>query len=109
MQNVNGGIWDKLTKLVVFLIILSFALLVVVWLLPGTKQKQRMLRDIQNSEIQSKKEEAIRKALTASINALRDDPKTVERLARDKFSYAKPGETVVRFEDLTTNSVAPRQ
>ena len=108
MQSVNNGIWDKLTKLVIILIIIAFALLVVIRLLPGTRQKQRMLRDIQSNEVQSNKEEETRKALAASINALRDDPKTVERLARDKFGYAKPGETVVRFEDLATNSVAPR-
>ena len=42
-------------------------------------------------------------ALKAEIDALRTDPKAVERLARDKFGYAKPDETIVRVEDPATN------
>ena len=36
--------------------------------------------------------------LQAQIDALQNDPKTVERLAREKLGYAKPDETVIRFE-----------
>jgi cell division protein FtsB len=36
--------------------------------------------------------------LKAEIDALGNDPKTVERLAREKLGYAKPDETVVHFE-----------
>jgi cell division protein FtsB len=35
---------------------------------------------------------------------LRNDPKTVERLMREKLGYAKPDETVVRFEPTVTNA-----
>jgi len=44
------------------------------------------------------------KNLQAEIDALRNDPKTVERLAREKLGYARADETVVRFE---TNAPAP--
>jgi cell division protein FtsB len=37
------------------------------------------------------------------FNALRNDPKTVERLARERLGYARTDETVFRFE---TNSPA---
>ena len=43
------------------------------------------------------------KQLRTAIDALRYDPKAVERLAREKFGYAKPGETVIRFEEPQTN------
>jgi cell division protein FtsB len=33
------------------------------------------------------------------------DPKAVERLARERLGYAKAGETVIRFEEATTNNV----
>jgi len=36
--------------------------------------------------------------LQMEFNALRNDPKTVERLAREKLGYAKTDETVIRFE-----------
>jgi cell division protein FtsB len=37
---------------------------------------------------------------------LRNDPKTIERLTREKLGYARPDETVVRFEPATTNAPA---
>jgi cell division protein FtsB len=36
--------------------------------------------------------------LKASIDAMQNDPKTVERLARERLGWAKPGEVVVRFQ-----------
>jgi cell division protein FtsB len=32
------------------------------------------------------------------VDALSNDPKTVERLAREKLGYARPDETVIHFE-----------
>jgi len=37
---------------------------------------------------------------------LRNDPKTIERLMREKLGYARPDETVVRFEPPATNGPA---
>ena len=55
-------------------------------------------------ELEQQKE--ISKQLQADIDALRNDPKTVERLTREKLGYARPGETVVRFEAQATNAPA---
>lgn len=49
-------------------------------------------------ENQVKLEEQKQKLLEDAIRNLREDPKTVERLAREKLRYAKPGETVILFE-----------
>jgi cell division protein FtsB len=49
-------------------------------------------------------ETAKSRQLQAQIDALRNDPKTVERLMREKLGYAKPDETVIRFEPSTTNA-----
>jgi cell division protein FtsB len=48
-----------------------------------------------------KKEEETARQLDGTIKALRNDPKTVERIAREKLGYAKPGETVIYFEPAT--------
>ena len=56
----------------------------------------------------SQKEEEAGRQLRTSIDALRYDPKAVERLARERLGYAKPGEIVIRFEEPRTNS-APRR
>ena len=55
-------------------------------------------------DTQVQKEEETSRQLKASIDGLQHDPKALERLARERLGYAKPGEMVVRFEG--TNSVA---
>ncbi len=98
-RSVDLGIWDKLTRAVVFLLILAAMVAVAVWYLPLIKQNERMRQEILRleGEIIMKKELARRNK--ASIEALRNDPKTVERFAREKLGLAKIGETVFRFEE----------
>jgi cell division protein FtsB len=50
--------------------------------------------------------EAARK-LEAALRAMQD-PKTVERLARERLSYARPGEDVILFQPpVPANNPAP--
>jgi cell division protein FtsB len=35
------------------------------------------------------------------MDALKYDPKAVERLARERLGYAKPGETMIHFDEPT--------
>jgi len=103
-MNVDLGIWSKLTKMVVWLLLVAGLLLVGVWYLPLIQQNARMQRENLRLERELEKEKDKSKQLQADIDALRNDPKTVERLAREKLGYAKPGETVVRFESPATNA-----
>jgi cell division protein FtsB len=57
-------------------------------------------------EMELEKETEKSKQLKTEIEALRNDPKTIERLTREKLGYARPDETVVRFEPATTNAPA---
>jgi cell division protein FtsB len=101
--NVNLGIWSKLTKIVVGLVVLAFLLLIGMWNLPLIHQNERMRADIYQLDQQLQQEEQKSKQLQAEIEALQNDPKTVERLAREKLGYAKPDETVIHFETPVTN------
>jgi cell division protein FtsB len=105
--NVDLGIWSKLTKVVVALLVLALLLLIGMWHLPLIRQNERMRREIMRLDEQLQKEEARSKQLQAEIDALRNDLKTIERLTREKLGYARPGETVIRFETGGTN--APRR
>lgn len=107
-MNVDVGIWGKLTSLVVFLFVLAVLLIIGQWYLPVIKQNERMRQEILRLDNQIQKEEETSKQLKASIDALRYDPRAVERLARERFGYAKPGETVIHFEEPTTNRLSPR-
>ena len=97
-RRVDLGIWDKLTKAVVFLLIIAALLAVAVWYLPLIKQNERMRAEILRLEGEVTKEKKIAMRRKVAIEALRNDPETVERYAREKLGLAKPGETVIRFE-----------
>jgi cell division protein FtsB len=105
-MNVNLGIWSALTKIVVGLVVLAVLLLIGMCYLPLIDQNERMRAENLRLEKELEKESEKSKQLQTQIDALQNDPKTVERLAREKLGYAKPDETVVRFESAT-NAPAP--
>ena len=102
-MNVDLGIWSKLTKAVVALLVIAVLLIIGLCYLPLIHENERMRRDIDNLDRELQEQQELSKQLQAQIEALRDDPKTVERLARDKLGYARPDETIVRFETNATN------
>ncbi len=102
-MKVDLGIWDKLTKLVWGLIVVAILMGVYLWYLPPIRQNERMRKEVMRLDNEIAKQEALAKETRESIEAMRD-PKVVTRIARDKLGYAKPDETVIRFEPAT-NSV----
>ena len=103
-MKVDLGIWSKLTQAVVALVVVAVLILIGMTYLPVIQKNERMRREIDRLEAEQKKQEELYRQLRAEIEALRNDPKTVERLAREKLGYARPDETVVRFE---TNAASP--
>ncbi len=101
--NVDLGIWSKLTKVVIGLVVLAVLILIGMCYLPVIHENERMRRQILQYETQIQKEETRSKQLQAQVDALLHDSKTVERLTREKLGYARPDETVVRFEPSATN------
>jgi cell division protein FtsB len=80
------------------LLFVSFLIAVFFWYLPLFEQNERMRRQVHLLETQVVREQQISNQLTVAISDLRNDPKTVERMVREKLGYAKPGETVIFFE-----------
>ena len=106
-MNTNLTIWDKLTRVVIFLLLAAAFFGITLWYSPVIRQNERMRKDRLELDKRIEKETETSKKLDASIKALQD-PRTVERLAREKLSYAKPGETVIQFEAPPTNSSPAR-
>ena len=104
--NVDLGIWSKLTKVVVGLVVLAVLLLIGMCYLPLIQQNTRMRAQILKLEQRLQTEQEKSQQLQSQIDALLNDPKTVERLARERLGYAKPDETVIRFETPVTNAPA---
>ena len=92
------GIWHRLTQLVIGLIVLACLLGVFYWYVPVFERNARFRQQILSLENQVKLEEQKQRQLDTAIRNLKEDPKTVERLAREKLGYARPGETVIYFE-----------
>src|SRR3954469_18881035 len=90
--------WHRLSQLVIGLILLACLLGLFFWYLPVFQQNARMREQILTLENQVKTEEQKQRQFEAAIRHLREDPKTVERMAREKLGYAKPGETVIYFQ-----------
>jgi cell division protein FtsB len=106
--NVDLGIWTKLTRVAVFLLFIAGLLLVSVWYLPLIERNERMRKEILRLDNQIQREEEKGRQIKAAHEALRKDPKTIERLARERLGFVKPGETVFRFEEPATNSTPHR-
>ncbi len=102
-MKVDLGIWSKLTQAVIVLVAIAVLLLIGRTYLPLVRQNETYRREINRLDGEIQKQADISKELKSEIDALRDDPKTVERLAREKLGYAKPDETVIHFETPATN------
>lgn len=98
------NVWDKLTRVVIFLSFIAYLLLVAFWYLPLIQTNERMRKENLRLDTRIGHQEEIYKQLRGSYEALRRDPKAVERLARESLGYGKPGETIIRFEAAATNS-----
>jgi cell division protein FtsB len=104
--NVQPGIWHWLTRLAMGLILVALLLMIGVWYYPLIRTNERYRQELMRLDAQIQREEETARQLKTSIEALRTDPKAVERLARERLGYAKPGETVIRFEEAPTNRAA---
>lgn len=105
-MNVDLGIWGKLTRLAVCLLVVAGLLGIGVCYLPLIRQNERIRQEVLRLDAKVQKEEEVNRQLKTSVETLRNDPKAVERLIRGKLGYAKPGETVIRFEEVSTNRFA---
>lgn len=98
-ESVDLGIWDKLTRAVLLLLVVAVTVGIGFLCVPLIQQNERMRQRNIEIEAQIQREEESARQLKAGLDAQRSDPKAVERLAREKLGYAKPGEVVIRFQE----------
>jgi cell division protein FtsB len=96
--NVNLGIWSRLTNVVIALVVVAVVLLIGMCYLPIIQENARMQGQILKLKDQIRVQEQQLKEKQSELDALKNDPKTVERLTREKLGYARPDETVIYFE-----------
>ena len=96
-MKVNLGIWNALSRAVIVLLVLAGLLGVFFWYLPLIEQNQRYRKEILALDGKIQEQERLGRHLKASIDAVQNDPRTLERLARERLGYARTNETVIRF------------
>ncbi len=107
-MRVNLGIWDKLNRLVVFLLFLAGLLGVFCWYLPLIETNKRYRQEILDLDAKIRDQEKVKRSQKASLYAIQNDPRTLERLIREKLGYGRSNETVIRFEPSVSPNTARR-
>ena len=97
-MNVDTGIWDKLTRVVVTLLVVAALVWMAILYFPLMHQNEAMRQQIIELDQRIQQEEMVNRELRLEIDSLKSDPKTVERLAREQLGLARPDETVIRFD-----------
>jgi len=98
LMHVNVGIWDKLTRLVLFLLLLAGLVALFFTYLPLIQQNERYRKEILRLDGAIAREDRLARQLQSQISSVQNDPRTLERLAREKLGLAKTNETVIYFE-----------
>ena len=96
-MNAGQSIWDKLFRLVLALLVIASLMGVFLWYQPVIQDNQRLRRQELDLEKKIDKETETARKLDSDFHALQN-PITIERLARERLSYAKPGENVIHFD-----------
>jgi cell division protein FtsB len=96
-MNAGQSIWDNLFRLVLTLLVLASLMAIFLWYQPVIQENQHLRRYELELERKIDKETDTAKKLDADLRALQS-PTTIERLARERLSYAKPGENVIHFD-----------
>ncbi len=96
-MNAGQSIWDKLFRLVLALLVLAGVLGIFLWYQPVIEENQHLRRTKLDLEKKIDKELEMARKLDADLRAMQN-PTTIERLARERLSYAKPGEDVIHFD-----------
>jgi len=86
---------------VIVLVAVAAMLMVGKAYVPLIQKNEQMRRRIETLDTELRKQQQGNKQLLTELDALRHDPKTVERLARETLAYARTNETVFHFDPAT--------
>lgn len=94
MDNSKKKVFTFFVYLIIAVILLSA--IALIW--PVHKAHERMKNNVQalNEDLAMKSAECAK--LNKSVHDLDSDPKTVEKVAREKFGLCKDGELIMKYE-----------
>jgi len=104
----QDGLWHFLNRLMGVLI--AFALVVfVVWeFIPLIKEQREVAARAEQLKADIETQKALAAQRTREVELLKNDPKYVETLARDRLDLMKEGETIYRIEQQPQEKAAQK-
>ncbi len=96
---VNLGVLGWLNRLMLWLIVLAVATLIIVKYHPLIVKNELMRRELQERQEEVQRLEIAVARGQARIESLRNDPRAIEREAREQLGLARPDEQVVTFQN----------
>jgi cell division protein FtsB len=107
-RRATGEPWHKIMPWLCLLVTLLLAVLAVAIYKPVINRNYKLMA--RRTELQRKieQEKAKGRKLAEELNALKEDPYYIERMARDILKYGHPGEVIFKFPDDLSNSESPR-
>lgn len=96
----EATVWQRLNRVLRFLLVLALLLVVVSLFLPQAKklgQSRAEIDRLQGLVVEQKK---LLARQTREVNLLKTDPTYLETLARDRLDLMKDGETIFRLDQL---------
>ena len=96
---VNLGVVGWLNRLMLWLIALAVAALIILKYLPLIRKNEAMRRELQERHEEVQRLETATARGQARIESLRNDPRAIEREAREQLGLARPDEQVVTFQN----------
>ena len=97
-MQVNLGIWTKLNRVLLGLLCAAALLAIFSRYVPLIQKNELYRKRIFALDAQLEAQRRLSKELRAAADALQNDRRTLERLVRERLGYARPNETVIRFE-----------
>jgi cell division protein FtsB len=99
--------WNRLSFAVLLLLLAAGFVMAFLWYIPEIELNRRLQAERRAREHQISRLEQEIKVLHFQLNELQTNPKAVERLARWRLGYARPGETVIYFKQRPREIVEP--
>ncbi len=90
--------WHRLNRLLTFLVLAGFVVVLALWFYPEIKRLDAMNADLKKKEADLASEQLLRRQREREKSLLENDPEYIEALARDRLDLMKDGETIFRLD-----------
>ncbi len=80
-------------------VVLVMAMVAVHWFVPLIKKQKQLSNELAAKTKNVQETAEYLRRLKLKQEKLQEDPRFIEKIAREELGFAKPGETVFRFEE----------